>query len=181
MRISVTPLSLLTLCPDSCLLDHGGVATEAGQSGTRRHQEAADGGTAGTRHQLNCDPASARHSVTPHYTATGPHTAQVTRLLTSVSTSQCPGHQHPSSILCTNLQPVKFRRKQNLKRFGTRPLFKKHSQKQNFYSKRLLHLITRFLRPRWPSAQTPPRSVSAPRWISGSMGRGGPLASGVSP
>ena len=98
-RISVTPCSLLTLCPDSCLLDHGGVATEAGQSGTRRHQEAADGGTAGTRHQLNCDPASARHSVTPHYTATGPHTAQVTRLITRVLLSQCPGHQHSSSVL----------------------------------------------------------------------------------
>ena len=89
--------AMLTLCPDSCLLDHGGVATEAGLSGTRRQQEAADGGTAGTRHQLNCDPASARHSVTPHYTATGPHTARVTRLITRVLLSQCPGHQHSSS------------------------------------------------------------------------------------
>ena len=97
--------AMLTLCPDSCLLDHGGVATEAGQSGTRRHQEAADGGTAGTRHQLNCDPASAPHSVTPHYTATGPHTAQVTRLLTRVLLSQCLGHQYTTAAV-TSLSGV---------------------------------------------------------------------------
>ena len=98
--------AMLTLCPDSCLLDHGGVATEAGQSGTRRHQEAADGGTAGTRHQLNCDPASARHSsVTPHYTATGPHCSghEAAHQCVTKSVSRSPAQQQqcPPSPVCS--------------------------------------------------------------------------------
>ena len=88
---------MLTLCPDSCLLVHGGVATEAGLSGTRRQQEAADGGTAGTRHQLNCDPASSTAQC--HAPLSSHHTLLRSRGGHQCVTSQCPGPQYTTAAV----------------------------------------------------------------------------------